>query len=89
MADQCFVNAIYLYDDKMVITFNYKDGTKAITLDDVKRAIKKNNTGSDIDCHGAPNKKRGITSLFIWYRGMDSNRPQMQGTKSFTIALQV
>ena len=49
-----FVNAIYLYDDKMIITFNYKDGTKTITLDDVKRAIKKNNTGSDLDCHGAP-----------------------------------
>ena len=49
-----FVNAIYLYDDKMVITFNYKDGTKTITLVDVKRAIKKNNTGSDLDCHGAP-----------------------------------
>ena len=49
-----FVNAIYLYDDKMVITFNYKDGTVAITLDDVKRAIKRNNTGSDMDCHGAP-----------------------------------
>ena len=53
-----FVNAIYLYDDKMVITFNYKDGTKTITLDDVKRAIKKNNTGSDLDCHGAPRINR-------------------------------
>ena len=62
-----FVNAIYLYDDKMVITFNYKDGTVTITLDDVKRAIKKNNTGSDLDCHGAPNKQipqRGIC-LFL------------------------
>ena len=49
-----FVNAIYLYDDKMIITFNYKDGTATITLDDVKRAIKKNNTGSDLDCRGAP-----------------------------------
>ena len=49
-------NAIYLYDDKMIITFNYKDGTATITLDDVKRAIKKNNTGSDLDCHGAPQK---------------------------------
>ena len=51
-----FVNAIYLYDDKMIITFNYKDGTKTITLDDVKRTIKKDNTGSDLDCHGAPKK---------------------------------
>ena len=37
-----FINAIYLYDDKVVITFNYKDGTKTITFDDIK--------GSDLDC---------------------------------------
>jgi len=41
-----FVNAIYLYDDKAVITFNYKDGTKTITFDDIK--------GSDLDCPGVP-----------------------------------
>lgn len=41
-----FVNAIYLYDDKMVLTFNYKDVTKDITFDDIK--------GSDLDCPGAP-----------------------------------
>ena len=31
-----FVNSVYLYDDKCVITFNYKDGTKTITLKDVE-----------------------------------------------------
>ena len=49
-----FVNAIYLYDDKMIITFNYKDGTKTITLDDVKRATKEDNIGSDLECRGVP-----------------------------------
>ena len=53
MLIDAFVNAIYLYDDKLVLTFNYKDGTKTITLDDVKEAVK-NNTGSDLDCRGAP-----------------------------------
>lgn len=53
MLIDAFVNAIYLYDDKLVLTFNYKDGTRTITLDDVKEAIK-NNTGSDLDCLGAP-----------------------------------
>ncbi|MDY3870391.1 MAG: hypothetical protein SOZ49_03990, partial [Clostridiaceae bacterium] len=51
-----FMNAIYLYDDKLVLTFNYKDGTRTITLDDVKEAVK-NNTGSDLDCLGAPNRR--------------------------------
>ena len=53
MLIDAFVNAIYLYDDKLVLTFNYKDGTRTITLDDVKEAVK-NNTGSDLDCRGAP-----------------------------------
>ena len=26
----CFVNAVFVYDDKIVLTFNYKDGTKTI-----------------------------------------------------------
>ena len=53
MLIDAFVNAIYLYDDKLVITFNYKDGTRTIALDDVKEAVKAN-TGSDLDCRGAP-----------------------------------
>ena len=47
-----FINAIFLYDDKLVITFNYKEGTKTITFADLQDAIN-NNTGSDLDCLGA------------------------------------
>lgn len=43
-----FVNAVYLYDDKIVLTFNYKDGTKTISLDDVN--------SSDLDGFGPPGK---------------------------------
>ena len=65
MLIDAFVNAIYLYDDKMVITFNYKDGTRTITLEDVKEAIK-NITGSDLDCLGAPKKaERLVRSVFL------------------------
>lgn len=49
-----FVNAIYLYDDKMLITFNYKDGTKTITFDEATTALANKDTGSDLDCLGAP-----------------------------------
>lgn len=49
-----FINAIYLYDDKLVLTFNYKDGTKTITWDDVKEAVETVENGSDLDCLGAP-----------------------------------
>ena len=52
-----FINAIFLYDDKMVITFNYKDGTDTITFDDLKTALADKNTGSDLDCSTAPNPR--------------------------------
>ena len=73
MLIDAFVNAIYLYDDKMVITFNYKDGTRTIALDDVKEAVKKN-TGSDLDCLAAPTTgiPRQWISLFL-YPDWDSN----------------
>ena len=44
-----FINAIYLYDDKVVLTFNYKDGTKEITLDEIKKCF-----ASDLCAGGAP-----------------------------------
>jgi len=42
-----FVNAIYLYDDKIVFTFNYKEGSKTVSLKDIE--------GSDLARAGAPN----------------------------------
>lgn len=42
----CFVNAVFVYDDKIVLTFNYKDGAKTIVLDDVN--------GSDMVDNGPP-----------------------------------
>ena len=52
-----FINAIFLYDDKMVITFNYKEGTKTITLAEFQEAISNKNV-SDLDCLAAPKHKK-------------------------------
>ncbi len=51
-----FINAIFLYDDKVVITFNYKDGTDTISFSDLKAAEAQGNTGSDLNCSLAPTK---------------------------------
>ena len=51
-----FVNAIFLYDDKMLINFNYKEGTRTVTFDDVATAVNSEASGSDMDCSGAPNE---------------------------------
>ncbi len=45
-----FINAIFLYDDKMVITFNYREQTKTITFAD----LEKSGIGSDISAVAAP-----------------------------------
>ena len=47
-----FVNAVFLYDDKLLLTFNFKDGTRTITFSDVQTATNEN--GSDLDCLAAP-----------------------------------
>ena len=49
-----FINAIFLYDDKIAITLNYKDGTDTITFDELKTALADKKTGSDLDCLTAP-----------------------------------
>ena len=45
-----FINAIYLYDDKITFTFNYKDGTKTVFLSEFNCTP----SGSDLKCLGAP-----------------------------------
>ena len=52
-----FINAIFLYDDKMVIAFNYKEGTTTITFDDLKTALTDQKIGSDLNCLGSPEIK--------------------------------
>ena len=50
-----FINSIYLYDDKVLIAFNYKEGTQTITFEEAAQAASKEN-GSDLDCFTAPRK---------------------------------
>ena len=52
-----FINAIYLYDDRIVLTFNYHDGTKTITFDDVAAALSGKDNGSDLQSIGVPAPK--------------------------------
>ena len=42
----CFVNAVYVYDDRIVFAFNYKDGTATVSLDDID--------GSDLQGESPP-----------------------------------
>ena len=51
-----FINAIYLYDDKVLITFNYKEGTETVAFGEAVKAEK----SSDMSARGAPDIERQI-----------------------------
>ena len=54
-----FINVIYLYDDKVLITFNYKEGTQTIPFEKVEESKAKGN-GSDLDCIPAPSSEKTL-----------------------------
>ena len=56
----CFVNAVYVYDDKVVLTFNYKHGTKTITLSEVKSSFSR--------CDSPPEKSTLNSVDFFYFR---------------------
>ena len=47
-----FVNSLYLFDDRLVITYNFKGGTETITLKDVEAVY-----GSDLKAMSPPSIK--------------------------------
>ena len=47
-----FVNSLYLFDDRLVITYNFKGGTETITLKDVEAVY-----GSDLKAMSPPTKR--------------------------------
>ncbi len=48
-----FINSIYLFDDKVTLTLNFKDGTQTVYLSDIEAA-----KNSDIKCLGAPKQTK-------------------------------
>ena len=47
-----FVNAVYVFDDKLVLTYNYQHGTQTISLEEIESAL-----SSDFDGATPPIKK--------------------------------
>ena len=47
-----FVNAVYVFDDKLVLTYNYQHGRQIISLDEIESAL-----SSDFDGATPPNQK--------------------------------
>ena len=57
-----FVNAVYVFDDKLVLTYNYQHGTQTISLDEIASAL-----SSDFDGDTPP--YRYWTNTFFFSGG--------------------
>jgi len=70
-----FVNSVYVYDDKLVFTYNFKDGTETITLEEIEAAF-----GSDLNYCAPPKQKirtqgrSAMGSDFLFYSGIYDDR---------------
>ena len=58
-----FINAIYLYDDKVLITFNYREGTETVAFGEAVKAEK----SSDMSARGAPDIERQIVRFGVLF----------------------
>jgi hypothetical protein len=76
-----FVNAVFVHDDKLLLTFNFKDGTRTITLKDTKIATKKQN-GSNLDCSLAPKKKHPLWGASFLVSGPGRTNQMRRGRAS-------
>ena len=56
-----FINSIYLYDDKVLITFNYKEGTETVAFREAVKAEK----SSDMSARGTPDIERQIVRFDV------------------------
>ena len=74
-----FVNAIYLFDDKLVITFNYKEGTKTVTFAEIEEVF-----GSDLSLLSVPTKKDNHRlSFFVRMRNRARHARERTRQRSF------
>ena len=48
-----FVNAVYVFDDKLVLTYNYQHGTQTISLDEIESALSSDFDGATPPCKNA------------------------------------
>ena len=54
-----FVNAIFLYDDKMVLTYNFHESTETITFGELQEVLPNGFRGSDMNLATEPEKTLG------------------------------
>lgn len=62
-----FVNSVYVFDDKLVLTYTYQHGAQTISLEEAESAL-----GSDSRCGSPPRRSRRKWRLFAFFGGCPS-----------------
>lgn len=74
-----FVNAVYVFDDKLVLTYNYQHGTQTISLDEIESALSSDFDGATPPLDVYPNPTlRGER-----YLSKQKNTPYRNGRECF------
>ena len=81
-----FINAIYLYDEKMLITFNYKEGTETVSFAQAAEAVTRE-IGSDLDCLTAPRRLQQWLPFFVLHQKLIQERRAFCRARLFASAL--
>ena len=69
-----FVNAIFLYDDKVVLTYNFHEGAETISLEELQKVTEAGASGSDLVSSTAPAKSfRENRKLFCLPKIINAN----------------
>ncbi len=45
-----FINSVFVYEDRLVVFLNFKEGEVALSLDDINEGVKKENTQANLEC---------------------------------------
>ena len=60
-----FVNAVFVYDDKVVLTFNYSGDDRTITLSEIDGELQQDVRISTFDAHQKSRYPFGVSAFFI------------------------
>lgn len=76
-----FVNSVFVYDDKLVLTYNYKDGTETLTLQEIESVLSSNLTSM---C--PPKRKLHLQVRLFFFIRMDLDSNPSNVTVRLTVA---
>ena len=60
-----FVNSVYVYDDRLLLTYNYKDGTQTLTLKEIEAAL-----SSDLTSMCPPKREAHPLGVLLFLLGI-------------------